>query len=128
MKKNITYVLLIILVGTGIYLGLRFAPELSTTKQDCGKTKMEVDSIDCNIEKVLDLVGKQKIVKDQIRLVDSISKNKRHISLVASLEDSTKNVYLVKVSEDNGTNFVTYFNFMVDAKTMTIINPSGKTE
>ena len=83
-------------------------------------------STDIIIEKVLDLVGEQKIVKDQIRLVDSLSKSQRHISLVPTLKDKTKNVYLVKVAEDNGMNLVTYFNFLVDANEMTILNEDGK--
>ena len=78
------------------------------------------------IDKVLDLVAGQKIVKDQIKLIDSLSKSQRRISFVPTLDDTTKNIYLVKVGEDNGTNLVTYFNFFVDANSMTIINPNGK--
>src|SRR5690606_1745320 len=85
----------------------------------------QLDSIDNTktddliIEKVVDLIGEQKIVKDQIKLVDSLSKGQRHISLIPTLDDSTKNIYLVKVSEDNGMNYVTYYNFLVDANSMT---------
>lgn len=81
-----------------------------------------------HIDSVLDLVEKLKIVKDQIKLIDSLSKGQRHISLVPTLDDTTKNIYLVKVGEDNGTNLVTYFNFLVDANSMTIINADGKLE
>ncbi len=87
-----------------------------------------VKSDDLIIEKVLDLVGEQKIVKDQIKLIDSLSRSQRHISLVPTLDDITKNIYLVKVVEDNGTNLLTYFNFLVDANSMTIINTDGKLE
>jgi hypothetical protein len=98
------------------------------------KFQTQLDSIDniksddLIIEKVLDLVGEQKIVQDQIKLIDSLSKNQRHISLIPTLNDITKNIYLVKVAEDNGGNFVTYFNFLVDANSMTIINTDGKLE
>jgi hypothetical protein len=98
------------------------------------KFQTQLDSIDKAkstefiIEKVLDLVEKQKIVKDQIKLIDSLSKSQRHISLVPTLDDSTKNIYLVKVGEDNGMNLVTYYNFLVDANSMTIINADGKLE
>lgn len=78
------------------------------------------------IKKVLDLVSEQKVVKYQIKLLDSISKNQRHISLIPTLIDSINNVFLVKVCEDNRTNFMTYFNFLVDANSMTIINNDGK--
>ena len=87
-----------------------------------------VKSDDLIIEKVLDLVGEQKIAKDQIKLIDSLSRSQRHISLVPTLDDITKNIYLVKVVEDNGTNLLTYFNFLVDANSMTIINTDGKLE
>ena len=98
------------------------------------KFQTQLDSIDnatltdLTIEKVLDLVERQKIVKDQIKLIDSLSKGQRHISLVPTLDDTTKNIYLVKVGEDNGMNLVTYYNFLVDANSMTIINADGKLE
>jgi len=98
------------------------------------KFQTQLDSIDnatkndLTIERVLDLVSGQKIVQDQIKLIDSLSKHERHISLVPFLDDTTKNIYLVKVAEDNGTNLVTYYNFLVDANTMTIINENGKLE
>lgn len=94
----------------------------------------QLDSIDnasltnMTIDKVLDLVEKQKIVKKQIKLIDSLSKGQRHISLVPTLDDTTKNIYLINVAEDNGTNLITYFNFLVDANSMTIINAHGKIE
>lgn len=98
------------------------------------KFQTQLDSIDnakltdLKIDKVLELVERQKIVKDQIKLIDSLSKGQRHISLIPTLDDSTKNIYLVKVSEDNGMNYVTYYNFLVDANSMTIINVDGKLE
>lgn len=98
------------------------------------KFQSHLDSIDnaaltdLTIEKVLDLVERQKIVKDQIKLIDSLSKGQRHISLVPTLDDITKNIYLVKVGEDNGMNLVTYYNFLVDANSMKIINEDGKLE
>lgn len=92
------------------------------------KFQSQLDSIDksnsmeITIEKVVDLVANQQIVKDQIKLIDIISKGQRHISLIPTLDNTTKNIYLVKVSEDNGMNYVTYYNFWVDANSMTIIN------
>lgn len=96
------------------------------------KFQTQLDSIDnlksedLIIEKVLDLVGGQKIVKDQIKLIDSLSKSQRHISLVPTLDGTTKNIYLVRVVEDNGTSLVIYFNFLVDANSMSILNADGK--
>jgi hypothetical protein len=84
------------------------------------------NSTDITIEKVVDLVAEQQIVKEQIKLIDSLSKGQRHISLIPTLDNKTKNIYLVKVSEDNGMNYVTYYNFLVDANSMIIINTDGK--
>ena len=98
------------------------------------KFQSQIDSIDNGnsaertIDKVLDLVAELKIVQDQIKLIDSLSKSQRHISLVPILDDASKNIYLVKVCEYNLTNMVTYFNFQVDANSMTIINRDGKLE
>lgn len=98
------------------------------------KFQTQLDSIDHasltdeTIDKVLNLVGEQKIVKDQINLIDSLSKGQRHISLIPFLKDTTKNIYLIKVAEDNGANLVNYFNFLVDANSMTIVNADGKLE
>src|SRR6185436_19196136 len=66
------------------------------------------------IDSVLDLVKNLKIVEARANLIDSLSNHRRHISLVPTLNDTINNIYLVKVVEDNGTNLVTYFNFMVD--------------
>lgn len=98
------------------------------------KFQTQLDSIDnsnnsdLTIEKVLGLVSEQKIVQDQTKFIDSLSKHERHIALVPFLNDTTKNIYLVKVAEDNGINLVVYYNFWVDANTMTIINVDGKLE
>lgn len=78
------------------------------------------------LEKVLNLVADEQIVKDKIKLIDSLSKGKRHISLAAFIDDTLKNRYLVKVCEDNGSNLVTYYNFLVDANSMKILNEDGK--
>ena len=89
-----------------------------TNSNNPSATLPQADSV---VEKVLDLVADQKKVKDQMQLIDSLSKGTRHISLIPFLDDSEKNIYLVKVCEDNGASFVTYFNFLVDANDMTII-------
>ena len=88
----------------------------------------QTTNIDSTIDQVTRVVGSLRIVKEEIKLVDSLSSSKRHISLMPRLEDSLRNIYLVKVAEDNGTSYVTYYNFLVDGKTMKIINPSGKIE
>lgn len=79
-------------------------------------------------EKILDVVAEQLIVKDAIKLIDSLSNGKRHISLIPFLQDTLNNIYLVKVAEDNGVNFVSYYNFLINANTMVILNPDGKLE
>ncbi len=85
-------------------------------------------SAEMRIDKILDIVAGQERVKDKIQLVDSLSKGQRHISLVPVLADTAKGIYVVKVVEDNGLNLVTYYNFMVDANSMKILNEDGKFE
>jgi hypothetical protein len=81
---------------------------------------------DLTADRVTDLVYDLKIVKDEIRLVDSLSRGKRDILLLPFLNDTAKNIYLVKVAEDNGANYVSYFNFLVDGNSVKILNENGK--
>ena len=83
---------------------------------------------DNTIDKILHLVEQQKMVKDQIKLIDSLSFGFRHVTLLPILDDSIKNIFLVKVGEHNGTNFVTYYKFLIDANKMALLNPTGKLE
>jgi hypothetical protein len=65
---------------------------------------------------VSDLVG-------SIPLVEGLNKNHSDIRLYPILYDKLKNIYLVKVIDKKG---ITYYNFLVDANKMKIINPDGK--
>ena len=131
MKKRIVIVLITIFVVSGLYFALIYNPDIHSTvmidKNTQGvKFNPSADSItsaDSTLDKITDLVADLKIVKDQMKLIDSISNKQRHISLIPILEDSINQIYVVKVAEDNGTNSVTYFNIMVDAKTMKVLNP-----
>ena len=79
-------------------------------------------------EDIVGLVEQLKLYKDKYRLIDSLSKGERGLSILVTLDDTLKNIYLVKVCEDNGNNFVTYYNILVDANEMKILNPTGKLE
>lgn len=98
------------------------------------KFQSQLDSIDnvkpedLMLDKVSDLVGEQKNVKDLIKLTDSLSNGVRQVSLVPSVYDATKNIYLVKVIQVNGMYSISYFNFLVDGNSMRILNPDGKLE
>ena len=90
------------------------------------KFEKQMDSID-NVQlkeqiisNVLSLVENQSSVKAIIKQVDSLSKGRRHIVLIPLLYDTSKNIYLVKVAEDNGIDFVNYFNFFVHSDSMKI--------
>lgn len=134
MKKTTVIVLITIFVILGIYFALRYNAGIHTsaiidTNTQGVKSTSTADSIttaDSTLDKITDLVADLKIVKDQMKLTDSISNNQRHISLIPILEDSINHIYMVKVAENNGTNYVTYINIMVDAKTMKVLNPTGK--
>lgn len=128
-------VLITIFVISGIYFALRYNAGIHTsviidTNIQGVKSAPPADgsmaATDSTLDKITDLVADLKIVKDQMKLIDSISNNQRHISLIPILEDSINHIYVVKVAENNGTNYVTYFNIMVDAKTMKVLNPTGK--
>lgn len=86
----------------------------------------KVNSTDIGIDSIISIVENQQIVVDKNKLVDSLSSHTRHLTFQTQRLDSNESTYLIKVCEDNGTNLVTYFNFLVDRKTMTIINPNGK--
>ena len=77
-------------------------------------------------DSIIELVSNLKIVKEKIKRIESISKGKRHISLLAYNYNKSKNIYLVKVCEDIGWRYYTYFNFLVDANSMNIINSNGE--
>ena len=79
-------------------------------------------------EDVVSLVEQTKLYRNEAKLIDSLSSGKRGLKMIVTLNDTARNIYLVKVSEDNGTNLVTYFNFLVDGNKMTILNPTGKLE
>jgi len=79
-------------------------------------------------EDVVSLVEQTKLYRDQAKLIDSLSSGKRDLSMFVTLSDTVKNICHVRVSEDNGSSLVTYFNFMVDANKMVILNPTGKLE
>ena len=77
-------------------------------------------------ESIVGLVEETKLYKDMAKLIDSLSSGKQGVSLLVNLQDTAKNVYLVRVAEDIGVRYVTYYNFLVDANHMKILNPTGK--
>jgi hypothetical protein len=81
---------------------------------------------DVNIDTLISVVASQKIVQDEIRLVDSLSNHTRKLSFQVRPKDSLDVIYLVKVLEDNGNSFTTHFNFLIDLRTLKILNPNGK--
>jgi len=90
MKKRIVIVLITIFVISGLYFALRFNPDnhsivMIDTNTQGVKSEPSADSImsaDSTLDKITDLVADLKIVKDQIKLIDSISNKQRHISLI----------------------------------------------
>jgi len=81
---------------------------------------------DVDIDTLISVVAAQKIVQNEIRLVDSLSNHTRKLSFQVRPHDSLEVIYLVKVLEDNGQSLATHFNFLVDLRTLEIINPTGK--
>lgn len=54
-------------------------------------------------------------VKERARYIEEQSNHARHLAIWGAEEliTSDANIYWVKVGEDNGTNLVTHFNFIV---------------
>lgn len=77
------------------------------------------------LKQVLDIVKSKAIVKEQIKLIDSISEGKRNIFLFGFLLDREKDVYEVKVAEKTNGYFDSYLEFLVDGKSMKITNQRG---
>ena len=80
---------LILMIGIAIGIS---SCQNSDNQTDDAKTSISTEE---TIEGVLELVGKQEIVKEHIKLIDSLSNNQRRISLIPFLKDTTKNIYLV---------------------------------
>jgi len=66
-------------------------------------------------DKIYNLILAIPEVKERGNYIEKETKGKRHIQLmiVETPKDNKSNYYCVKVGEDNGTNFVTHFNFYV---------------
>jgi hypothetical protein len=59
------------------------------------------------------------------KFIDSISNGKQQLITVASLMDTANNVWLVKVQQKDNQS-ITYFDFLVNAIEMKILNPTGE--
>lgn len=81
---------------------------------------------DEHIEDMINLVSNQSLVQRKVNLIDSLSKHERHIVFIPVLYNPFQKIYLIKVCEDNGSSLVTYFNFLVRADSMKILNMDGE--
>ena len=79
-------------------------------------------------DSVVNSIRKLQIILDEERMVDSLSNHTRRLSYRVLYDDSTKSKYYADVLEDNGGAYATHFVFYLDAKTMKILNPNGKSE
>jgi hypothetical protein len=63
---------------------------------------------------VMEMVFALPEVKERADYIEKETKGQRHMqALINQAPDATTNYYWVKAGEDNGTNFVTHFNFLV---------------
>jgi hypothetical protein len=71
--------------------------------------------------KIIDTIFKLKEVKERARYVEKESKGKRHLGIaIYTAPSKHEPYYWVKAWEDNGSSYVTHFNFYVYPKTFTI--------
>lgn len=72
--------------------------------------------------KMIDTIFQLKEVKDREEYIEQQTKGARHLQIwIAAKPTATNSYYWVKVGEDNGTNFVTHYNFHVYPKAMRIL-------
>lgn len=64
--------------------------------------------------KIIDSLFQLKEIKDRQKYIEQQTKGARHLQIIiADKPNLTNKYYWMKVAEDNGTNFVTHFNFYV---------------
>ncbi|MBS7567068.1 hypothetical protein KHS38_21870 [Mucilaginibacter sp. Bleaf8] len=72
-------------------------------------------------DKVVNLIMDLEEVKSKSAQVEKASQGKRHLATyVETPPSNTDPDYWVKVAEDNGSNYVTYYTFAVNGKTLQI--------
>lgn len=73
-------------------------------------------------EKIMDTIFKLKEVKQRANYIDQQTKGKRYLQIwIAHRPNIKQPYYYIQVGEDNGTNFVTHFNFDVYPDSMRIM-------
>jgi hypothetical protein len=73
---------------------------------------------DKNEQKICDMILALPEVKERAKYVEKQTKGKRHLMvwIYDTPKESNEEYYWVKAGEDNGTNYVTHFNFYVYPK------------
>ena len=65
-------------------------------------------------DKIIDTIFKLKEVKQRASYMKKVTNDKRHLSIVINGEPTKEQPYYwIKVWEDNGSSYVTHFNFIV---------------
>jgi hypothetical protein len=80
-------------------------------------------------KKITDTIFKLEKVKQRSNYIDQQTKGKRHLQLwIAETPKLNQPYYYIQVGEDNGTNFVTHFNFNIYPDSMRIMFYDIRTE
>lgn len=77
-------------------------------------------------QKAIDMVIDLPVVKKEARMVQKQSGGKRHLQYMVLSNSEIHHLYDVLVAEDNGTNLVNHFAFVVDLDKNKVLNPDGK--
>lgn len=108
---------------------LKFSNDSLRTEMKKSYVVVQVEQPDeATTNSILKIIRRLPNVQKLEKEVETLSKNKRHISYSVLFDDSTKTNYNVRVGEDNGMSVATYFNFKIEAKTLKVLNPDGKDE
>ena len=110
MKNYFFYLLsLVVLMGCGRASN---KAEKETVDSTAVAQQQPTDSL--TEDKVTEMIFALPEVKERADYIEKETKGARHMeALINQAPDATTNYYWVKAGEDNGTNFVTHFNFLV---------------
>jgi|688.fasta_scaffold575824_1 hypothetical protein len=138
-KNYIKQLILKVLVFIGITIVLNvinfetFITSISSTEANNLREKWRIEA-EQNIQEysLAETHDNVKLLVEQTwryhekeKFIDSISNGKQQLITVASLMDTANNVWLVKVQQKDNQS-ITYFDFLVNAIEMKILNPTGE--
>jgi hypothetical protein len=124
MKKFFLFILVVCIVaGCGNRKAVTNSNITSDTTNQTPVGQTKTTSVDVDWEtRITDTILSLPEVQERANYIEKETKGKRHLGVMISEtpQENGKDYYVVKAGEDNGTNWVTHFNFIVYVPTMKI--------